>query len=78
MTIKTPPTGLTLITGLNPDFDWQPLLYDSVIAPFRDMDFDVQFRDPTGVLKLIDNDWELIKARLTRHIQVDQHQGITS
>jgi tetratricopeptide (TPR) repeat protein len=78
MTIKTPPTGLTLITGLNPDFDWQPLLQDSVIAPFRDLDFDVQFRDPTGVLKLIDNDWELIRSRLAKHMSTDHHQGIES
>jgi hypothetical protein len=57
ITVKAPPSGLTLIANLNPDFDWSTLLHEPVIAAHRHYDFDIQQNDPTGVLKLVENDW---------------------
>jgi len=64
LTIKTPPSGLTLIAGLNPDFDWDPILTQDAQAPYRALDYAVQESDPPGVLRMVENDPALVRARL--------------
>jgi hypothetical protein len=68
MTVRTPPSGLTLITNLNHNFNWAPHIEAQALAQVTLPDFDDQLRDPTGILRLIENDWAVITAALSPHV----------
>jgi predicted O-methyltransferase YrrM len=68
MTVQTPPSGLTLITNLNPQFNWAPHLDADVLAHVLLPDFDDQLRDPKGILRLIENDWAVICNALSPYV----------
>jgi hypothetical protein len=63
-TIATPPTGLTVVTGLDPSSHVLAGWYDEAVARFMDMpytDVENRLRDE---LNIVPNDWAALEARL--------------
>jgi tetratricopeptide (TPR) repeat protein len=65
-TIATPPTGLTVVTGLDPSSRVLAEVYDEAVATFIDTDFAaVEARLP-DVLGVVPNDWPSVAERLRK------------
>ena len=64
-TIATSPTGLGLITGLNPESTTLDDKYYEIVSEFLDMTYDDVAKDFKRSLNIIDNDWSIIKKHLT-------------
>lgn len=63
-TIATPWTGLTVVTGLDPEARGLADRYEEAVARFIDMPFsDIENRLDTA-LDIVPNDWNVVEARL--------------
>lgn len=69
-TIATPPTGLTVVTGLDPTSRELTDRYDEALARFMDISFSAVESVLETMLNLVPNDWEIVESRL-------QERGIT-
>ncbi len=65
VTDATPWTGLTMITGLDPQSRVLPDRFDEAVAQFEDTPYTEIERDLRGALNMVPNDWPLIEASLT-------------
>lgn len=63
-TIATRPTGLALITRLDPDSRVLPDALDALIAEYLALDYAVLDHDKDAILNRFPNDWEKIRACL--------------
>jgi hypothetical protein len=63
-TIATVPTGLTVVTGLNPRSSTLSDNYADAVARFRDLPYSAIEADPTDALNIVANDWHAVHARL--------------
>jgi tetratricopeptide (TPR) repeat protein len=63
-TIATPPTGLTLVTGLNPRSSILAEIYDDALAKLIDTPFSTVEGDLQRQLNIVPNDWNVVEARL--------------
>jgi hypothetical protein len=63
-TIATPPTGLTVVTGLDPTSGVLANKYDEAVSQFSEMPFSaVEFTLET-MLNVIPNNWSMVQSRL--------------
>ena len=63
-TIPAPPTGLCVVTNLNPQSSVLSENYTQILAEFVAMDYDAIADNKEKKLKLAEADWELIKRRI--------------
>jgi glycosyltransferase involved in cell wall biosynthesis len=63
-TIATPPTGLTVVTGLDPTSAVLKEKYDEVVVQFRDQPFPAMEGVLEAKLNVVPNDWSLVQSRL--------------
>jgi glycosyltransferase involved in cell wall biosynthesis len=63
-TIGTPPTGLTVVTGLDPASRVLPERYEEAIARFMEMPFSAIASVVGTALNIVDNDWDFVQSRL--------------
>lgn len=63
-TIATPPTGLTVVTRLDPTSSVLKHNYDEAIARFIDTPFATLESNRESALNIIPNDWSVFQARL--------------
>ena len=63
-TIATPPTGLTVVTGLDPTSRVLPDRYDEAVVRFVDMPFSSIEGTLEATLNVVPNDWSLVQTRL--------------
>ena len=68
-TIATPPTGLTVVTGLDPTSQVLKDRYEEVVAQFRDTPFSAIEHILETVLNVVPNNWGIVEARL-------KHRGL--
>jgi hypothetical protein len=62
--IATAPTGLGVVRGLDPASKALPERMQEIVAEFAALDYSVLDADKPGMLALLPNDWERIKAIL--------------
>jgi len=66
-TIATPPTGLTVVAGLDPASRVLAARYGEAVATMLEMPFEsIEGRMDT-MLNLVPNDWTAVRARLEKH-----------
>lgn len=63
-TIATPPTGLTVVLGLDPSSRVLSENYDRAVAEFIELPFSTVEHALTSELNIVPNDWNLVKTRL--------------
>jgi len=63
-TIATPMSGLTVITGLNPESRVLFTNYDAAIARFSDMPYSQLEHDMKNALNMVSNEWPVVEQRL--------------
>lgn len=63
-TIATPPTGLTVVTGLDPTSRVLTNSYDEAVARFIDTSFSAIECILESMLNVIPNDWSIVESRL--------------
>ncbi|HKV35406.1 MAG TPA: class I SAM-dependent methyltransferase, partial [Pyrinomonadaceae bacterium] len=63
-TIATPPTGLTLVLGLDPSSDVLTENYEHAVAEFLDRGFSEVQPKLSSELNLVPNDWNEVETRL--------------
>jgi glycosyltransferase involved in cell wall biosynthesis len=63
-TIATPPTGLTVVTGLDPTSRILSDRYDEAVAQFVDTPFSVNESRLATALNVVPNDWRTVQSRL--------------
>lgn len=63
-TIATAPTGLTVVTGLNPASSILSEIYDEALAKLIDTPFEAVAENLSSDLNLVPNDWNVVEARL--------------
>lgn len=63
-TIATPPTGLTVVTGLDPTSRVLNDRYDEAVARFIDTSFGAVEHTLETMLNVVPNDWEIVESRL--------------
>jgi hypothetical protein len=63
-TIATPPTGLTVVTGLDPTSRVLPDRYDEAVVRFVDIPFSSIEGTLEATLNVVPNDWSLVQTRL--------------
>ncbi|MEO8460648.1 MAG: glycosyltransferase [Dokdonella sp.] len=63
-TIATPPTGLTVVLGVDPNSCLLSDNYSDAVAMFNGLDYTSVESDLDSRLGVIGNDWALVKARL--------------
>jgi hypothetical protein len=63
-TIATPPTGLTVVTGLDPTSRVLTDQYEEAVARFMDTSFSAIECTLETMLNVVPNDWSLVQARL--------------
>jgi len=63
-TIATPPTGLTVVTGLDPTSRVLTECFEEAVARFMDTSFSTVEPVLETMLNIIPNDWELVQSRL--------------
>lgn len=63
-TIPTPPTGLTVVTGLDPASRVLTEGYDEAVARFIDTPFSAVETEIETMLNVVPNDWNLVQLRL--------------
>lgn len=68
-TIAAAPTGLTVVTGLDPESRVLEEVYDEAVARFIDIPFSTVEDSLETALNIVPNDWAVVQARL-------QAQGI--
>lgn len=65
-TIATPPTGLTLVLGLDPSSDVLTKNYEHAVARFIDRGFPEVEHKLASELNIVPNDWNVVETRLNR------------
>jgi len=70
-TIATAPTGLTLVTGLDPASRVLRDNFDEAVARFVDTPFSAIEPDLQTALEIVPNDWDVVRSRL-------EQQGVIS
>ena len=63
-TIATPPTGLTVVTGLDPVSTVLTDRYEEAVARFLDMPFSAIEGVVESALNIVPNDWDFVQGRL--------------
>jgi glycosyltransferase involved in cell wall biosynthesis len=63
-TIATPPTGLTVVTGLDPTSRTLTDRYDEAVAKFVDTPFSAIESNLETALNVVPNDWSTVQSRL--------------
>jgi hypothetical protein len=63
-TIATPPTGLTIVTGLDPTSTTLRGKYEEAVARFLDAPFSPIERNLETALNIVPNDWDVVRSRL--------------
>lgn len=63
-TIATPPSGLTVITGLDPASRLLDKTYDEAVAKFNATSFSAVESVLETMLNVVPNDWEVVESRL--------------
>ncbi len=63
-TIATPPTGLTVVTGLDPTSRVLKDRYEEAVAQFRDTSFSAMESLLETALNVVPNDWSIVESRL--------------
>jgi hypothetical protein len=63
-TIATPPTGLTVVTGLDPTSRVLTDRYDEAVARFIDTSFTAVEHTLETMLNVVSNDWDIVESRL--------------
>jgi hypothetical protein len=61
-TVRTPPSGLTFVTGLDPTSTVIKDRYDELVEQYGALEFEASRHTPGDV---VDNDWELVAERLS-------------
>lgn len=67
LTIATPPTGLTVILGLNPRSRVLAERFEEVVTKFIDTPFSAIEGCLDGALNIVPNDWSAVAKRLQAH-----------
>lgn len=62
-TIATPPTGLTVVLGLNPSSNVLTENYEQAVAQFIDQGFSTVEHKLSSELNIVPNDWNVVEAR---------------
>ena len=63
-TIETPPTGLTVVIGLDPTSRVLTNIYEAAVARFIDTSFLAVERILDNVLNVVPNEWSVVESRL--------------
>ena len=63
-TIATPPSGLTVVTNLDPGSSVLRDAYDRIVERYRDAPFSTIEASMEADLCVVSNDWDLVQARL--------------
>jgi Glycosyl transferase family 2 len=63
-TIATPPSGLTVVTGLDPTSRVLTDRYEEAVARFIDTSFSAVENTLETMLNVVPNDWDMVEARL--------------
>jgi hypothetical protein len=63
-TIATPPTGLTIVTGLDPRSTILAEFYDRARADLINLPFSAVEHTLSSGLNLVPNDWKVVEPRL--------------
>ena len=63
-TIATPPTGLTVVTGLDPQSTILSEIYDEALAKLIITPFETVENNFQNELNLVPNDWSIVESRL--------------
>lgn len=63
-TIATPPTGLTIVTGMNPSSTILAEIYDDTVADLLNLSFAAVENTLSSDLNLVPNDWNVVETRL--------------
>lgn len=63
-TIATPPTGLTIVTGLDPRSTILSEIYYEVVVEFINLPFSTVEQKLPGELNVVPNEWNLVETRL--------------
>ncbi|HXQ73679.1 MAG TPA: class I SAM-dependent methyltransferase, partial [Pyrinomonadaceae bacterium] len=63
-TIATAPTGLTLVTGLDPKSSVLAEIYDDALAKLLNLPFEAVQQNLQSELNVVPNDWNLVEMRL--------------
>lgn len=66
LTIATPPTGLTVVTGLDPSSRVLNDRYDEMVALFNGKPFTAVEDNLDSMLNVIPNDWSLVESHLRK------------
>lgn len=66
LTIATPPTGLTVVTGLDPSSRVLTDKYDEMIAQFNGKSFADVEHALDSMLNVVPNDWSLVESHLRK------------
>ncbi len=67
--VDVSPTGLALLTGLDPASTRLARSYDQVVERMNSLSYNALRADPTGVLDIIEDDWATVAATLPRPFQ---------
>ena len=66
-TLALAPTGLGMVRGLDPQSTLLADRYESIVAEFMEVDYDVLAPDKAGMLNRFPNDWQAILRLLGKH-----------
>jgi Methyltransferase domain len=64
LTIPTPPTGLTLVTGLDPTSSVLADAYDEAVRRFVNLPLPERGEGTDAMFNVVPNDWDVVSARL--------------
>ena len=67
-TIPTPPSGLTVVTGLDPASRVLADRYDEAVARYLDMPFEAIEPELNAALNVVPNDWDEVRSRLEKRL----------
>jgi hypothetical protein len=64
LTVATAPTGLTIVTGLDPGSRVLAERFDETVARYLDVPFSAIASDAENALNLVPNDWDYVRSHL--------------
>jgi acetyltransferase-like isoleucine patch superfamily enzyme/tetratricopeptide (TPR) repeat protein len=68
-TIAAPPAGLAMVTGLDPSSTFIENNLDALYREFGPLGYSYVEKNKTGVLNLLNNDWDVITTALFDHLE---------
>jgi len=74
-TIATPPTGLTIVTGLDPTSRVLADRYDEAVSRFLDTPFSAIEYNLEASLNVVPNDWSLVQSRLKERFAEERNDS---